>query len=251
MIKILTLSILISVSLFARLNPFEADENFKPTVETKETTVTQKLKPIPITEVLNTDDDGKRTVKVEGTGTKNVLIKNVVKTKVVVKEKIVKTKPTKEEIEALCKVEPKTVQKVVINQTVKKEEINPIYIKEQTKIIRHRNMKNDEFVPTTYKILPFITIDTDFNSLKVSSRPNYNIVTYHVLKEKNKIAFDFLADVWFYTRYKKLDAPHFDAYTLGNHKQQKYFRVTITLKENIKNYKILLNNNIATITYKK
>ena len=240
MIKILTLTLLVSVSLFGRLNPFEADENYTADTKTNEIVIVEKVKPVTIIKPLKTIDDGKRTVKVEGTQTKRVLLKTVNKTKVVVKEKIVKVKPTKEEIEALCKL-----------NDLKKETVNPIYIKEQTKVIKHHTMKNDEFVPTTYKILPFVTIDTDFNSLKVLSRPKYNIVTYHVLKDKNKIAFDFLADVWFYTRYKKLDAPHFDAYTLGNHKNKKFFRVSITLKEDITNYKVVLDNNIATIKYKK
>jgi hypothetical protein len=247
MIKILALTLVVTLSLFGRLNPFEADENYKPDVQTNETIITEKITPIPVTEPLKTVDDGKRTVKVEGTETKKVLLKTVNKTKVVVKEKIVKVKPTKAEIEALCKVEPKTI----VKKEIKKEVINPIYIKEQTKVIKHHSMKNDEFVPTTYKILPFITIDTDFNNLKITSRPKYTIVTYHVLKEKNKIAFDFLGDVWFYTRYKKLDAPHFDAYTLGNHKKQKFFRVSITLKEDISKYKVMVDNNVATITYKK
>ena len=247
MIKILTLILLVTVSLFGRLNPFEADENYKTDTQTNETIITEKVKPIPVVKPLKTIDDGKRTVKVEGTQTKKVLIKTVKKTKVVIKEKIVKVKPTKEELEALCKVEAKTI----VKKDLKKESINPIYIREQTEVIKHNTMKSDEFVPTTYKILPFITIDTDFNSLTISSRPKYSIVTYHVLKEKNKIAFDFLADVWFYTRYKKLDAPHFDAYTLGNHKSQKFFRVSITLKEDITKYKVMLNNNIATITYRK
>ena len=247
MIKLLTILVLISLSLFARLNPFEADENYKTNVQKNETIITEKLKPMTIKKPLQTVDDGKRTVKVEGTETKKVLFKTVEKIKTVVKEKIVKAKPTKAEIEALCKVEPK----VIIKKDIKKEEINPIYIKEKTKVIKHLSMKNDEFVPTTYKILPFVTIDTDFNDLKITSRQKYNIVTYHVLKDKNKIAFDFLADVWFYTRYKELDAPHFEAYTLGNHKKQRFFRVSISLKENVDKYKVLINNNIATIRYIK
>jgi len=247
MIKILTLTLLLTLSLFGRLNPFEADENYKPDVQKNETIIVEKIKPIPVTTPLKTIDDGKRTVKVEGTENKKVLLKTVNKTKIIVKEKIVKVKPTKAEIEALCKIEPKTM----VKNEIKKEEINPIFIREKTRIIKHHNMKNDEFVPTTYKILPFITVDTNFNDLKITSRSKYTIVTYHVLKEKNKIAFDFLGDVWFYTRYKKLDAPHFDAYTLGNHKKQKFFRVSITLKEDVSKYKVLVDNNIAKIIYKK
>ena len=253
MIKILIISLVLSLSLFARLNPFEVDNTAIATTSETNQTITQKLEPIKVINPLKTKDDGSRTVKVEGTNTKNVLIKKVTKikpviSKSIVKEKILKEKPTKEEITALCKVQPKTPMVKVI----KKELINPNLVKEKTTIIKHHKMsRNDEFVPTTYKILPFITIDTDFNDLKISSRNKYTIVTYHVLKEKNKVAFDFLAKVWFYTRYKKLDAPHFDAYTIGNHKDKQFFRVTISLKENISNYKISINNNIATIKYKK
>jgi len=245
MIKIVNLALILTVSLYGRLNPFETEVvNTPKNVEIQESVIVKKLEPIAVKEPLKSIDDGERTVKLEGTDTSKILIKKVVKKEIIEKQKIVKIKPTKKEIEAICKVLPK-------KEIKDKEIINPIYIKEKTKVIRHKISKNDDFVPTTYKILPFVTIDTDFEHLKITSRPKYNIVTYHVLKEKNKIAFDFLADVWFYTRYKKLDAPYFDSYTLGNHKNKKFFRVTISLKENVKNYRVQINNHIAKIIHIK
>lgn len=251
MIKIFTIVLILSVSLFARLNPFEPDTSY--TTKTKETITQENLKPIPVKKPLISKDDGTRTVKVSGSGTNKVLLKEVEKTKVIVKEKIVKVKPTDEEIRALCKVQ-NNIPKISSSKSTKRttsSKQNPIYVKEQTKIIKHYNKKSHGIVPRTYKILPFLTIDTDYNSLKIASRPQYHIIAYHVLKEKRKIAFDFLADVWFYTRYKKLyDAPKFEAYTVGNHKDKRYFRVTINLKNNIDRYTVTIKNNKATIKYK-
>jgi len=243
MIKILIIAVIINVSLFARLNPFEPDTNYDSTVKIKETTIQKNQNPIPIKQPLLSKDDGKRTVKVDGT--KKVLLKRVVKTKIIIKEKIVKVKPTKEELKALCKVEKKAPAVLIT-----KKEINPIIIKEQTKVIKHYNKKSHGVIPRTYKILPFVSIDTDYNSLKVTSRPQYHIITYHVLKTKRKVAFDFSADVWFYTRYKNLTGSKFKAYTVGNHKKKGFFRVTIDLKQNIKNYTVTIKNNIAKIKYK-
>ena len=245
MIKILIIAVIINVSLFARLNPFEPDTNYDSTVKIKETTIQENQNPIPIKQPLLSKDDGKRTVKVEGSGTKKVLLKRVEKTKVIIKEKIVKVKPTKEELKALCKVEEKAPAVLIT-----KKETNPILVKEQTKVIKHYNRKSHGVIPRTYKILPFVSIDTDYNSLKVTSRPQYHIVTYHVLKSKRKVAFDFSADVWFYTRYKDLTGSKFKSYTVGNHKKKGFFRVTIDLKQNIKNYTVSIKNNTATIKYK-
>jgi hypothetical protein len=250
MIKIFSIVLLLSISLFARLNPFEPDLNYTPEEKI------EKKSPLPVEKPIITKDDGNRTIKVEGTDTKSLLVKEASKKvqdpKVIIKEKIVKVKPTKEELAALCKVE-KVVPTII--EPKKKEqakvEVNPILVKEKTKVIKHFNKKSHGIIPRTYKILPFVTIDTDYNSLKISSRPQYHIITYHALKGKRKIAFDFLADVWFYTRYKKLAyAPEFKSYTVGNHKKKGFFRVTIELKENIKNYTVTIKNNIATITHK-
>jgi len=245
MIKILIIAVMLNITLFARLNPFEPDTNYDSTVKIKETTIQENQNPIPIKEPLVSKDDGKRTVKVESDSTKKVLLKRVEKTKIIIKEKIVKVKPTKEELKALCKVEKKAP--VVL---IAKKAKNTKYDKEQTKVIKHYNKKSHGVIPRTYKILPFVTIDTDYNSLKVTSRPQYHIITYHVLKSKRKVAFDFSAEVWFYTRYKDLTGSKFKSYTVGNHKRKGFFRVTVDLKQDIENYTITIKNNIATIKYK-
>ena len=240
MIKIFTIILLLGVSLFARINPFEPDVNYEPSVE-------QKLKPKPIKKPLETYDDGKRTVKIEGTQTKNLLVKEAVKTKVIIKEKIIKVKPTKDELEALCKVS----ETPVIIKTPKAKKIpNKKFVREETKIIKHYNQKSHGVIPRTYKVLPFVSIYTNYNSLEVSSRPKYSIVTYHALKGKKRVAFDFLADVWFYSRDKRINTKYFKQYKVGNHKKQGFFRVTINLKDKIKNYTISIKNNKATITHK-
>jgi len=232
MIKIFTLSIFITVSLFARVNPFEADESMmKNDVEMN----TAQLKPIPITKPLNNEDDGIRSVKVQ-----SAVMPKVVMPKDTNISKVIKKQLTKEEIAAQCAIDEKN-KKMIAD-------------KNSTKMIKTKieTNTNNEFVSTTYKILPFIKIDVDLDNLKITSRDKYNIVTYHNLKDENKIAFDFLADVWFYTRYKKLDAPNFKSYLIGNHKESGFFRVAITLEHPVKDYNIIINNNMVTIKkYKK
>jgi len=235
MIKIFTLSTLIAISLFSRVNPIEADESMiKNKVEINEV----QLKPIPIEKPLENKDDGKRSVKVEAGETKKVKINMLVQV-----DKTKKIELTKEEIAAQCAINDNK------NKILKTDSNSSMIIKPVVKI---KKIVKKEFVPASYKILPFITIDVDFNNLKITSRKKYNIVTYHNLKDDKKIAFDFLADVRFYTRYKKLDAPNFKSYLIGNHKERGFFRVAITLEHSVKDYNIVINNNMVTIKkYKK
>ena len=45
--------------------------------------------------------------------------------------------------------------------------------------------------------------------------------------------------------------PKFKSYLIGNHKKNGFFRVTITLEHDLKDYEITIKNNKASIKYKK
>lgn len=123
------------------------------------------------------------------------------------------------------------------------------------RMIENKSMDydDDKFVPALYRVLPFVTIDVGYKSLKIKSRPKYKIIRYITLENENKVAFDFFAPIvtMAYTRYKRFNAPHFKSYIVGLHKKDGYFRVTIVLKHQFKKYDISLKNNIATIKYHK
>ena len=223
MIKLIMLFALINISLFARTNPFESD-TLPNDIE-----VNTNIEPIVKKEVLQNADDGNRTVKVEHEVPQLP--------KIIKKEKVLITKPlkvkkdiklSKKEIEKICKIQNKKV------------------IKKNKKLIKVKS-----FTPTTYKVYPFLTIDVNSKDLKITTRKRYPIIKYYTIKSENKLVFNFDAKIHFNTRYKKLHSPKFTSYALGNHRDKHLFRVVIVTKKDIKNYEVIIKNNIAQIIYKK
>jgi len=214
MIKLFTLFILLNISLFARVNPFETLKPLSPTVD-KNITNDKKI--------LMNKDDGLRTVKVEAED-------NITKEepKILINKPLKPKKLSKEEIEKICKVEkPKMV--------VKKKKI----------------IKAKIFTPTTYKLYKFLKIDVNYKDLTITTRKRYPIIKYYTIKSENKLVFNFDAKIHFSTRYKKFNSPKFKSYALGNHREENFFRVVIVTKKDIKNYEVTIKNNIAKIKYKK
>ena len=229
--KILILGIT-TISLFARLNPFE------PVVvhqsDTNITTVkTIKLQPIPAVLPLNSQDDGTRSVKImsEETGKSKSII--MLKDTVLVKEL------TKEELAAKCKVIENSVPKVVV------EKLPKVVVKPKPK------PKPKPFKPTVYKVLPFLTIDAKIDSISIKTRKKYKLIRYYLEQDSKKFVFDFRGKVLTYTKFKGIKAPHFNSYMVGNHPEADYFRVVISAKDKMSKYKVVIKNNIATINYKK
>jgi len=124
--------------------------------------------------------------------------------------------------------------------------------KTKSKVVKIKKFK--EFIPVTYKVLPFITIDIGKKYISAISRPKYKVLRYYFLKDEKKVVFDFRAKVDMRTRYKIIENhPFFKAYKIGNHPDLKdyFFRVVIELKKSIDNFKVIINQNKATLIYKK
>ena len=212
--------------LSARLDPFEP-VTLKPIKS-------NKIKP------YYTPDDKGRTVKL----IPEVKHKDINNTKkvVIIKKEI--KKPTKKECEVVLSNEINKLKQ----ETKKKDKI--IKKLKKIKVIED----NTEFIPVTYKILPFITIDIGQKYISAISRPKYKVLRYYFLKDEKKVVFDFRAKVNMRTRYKIIkNHPYFKAYKIGNHPELKdyFFRVVIELKKQINQFKVIINQNKATLIYKK
>ena len=220
MIKLIMLFIFLNISLFARTNPFESN-TLTANIETKtnnEISVKQ--------EVLENEDDGNRTVKVEHEVSQLSEKEKIIISKPLEEKKEIKL--SKKEIEKICQVENKKTME-------KKKKLKKV----------------KSFTPTTYKVYPFLTIDVDSKNLTITTRKRYPIIKYYTIKSENKLVFNFDAKIHFNTRYKKLHSPKFTSYALGNHRDKHLFRVVIVTKKDIKNYEVIIKNNIAKIIYKK
>lgn len=225
MIKLLLLTTIITVSLYARLNPFEP-------VLKNDMNNTQKLKPMQANLPIRSADDGTRTVKITSQNSSSkskqiVMIKEKIVEKVV--EKVVEKKLTKEQLAEQCKV----IEKEIIKPKIK---LKP---------------KSKKFVAKSYRVLPFLTIDSNKNNIVIKTRKKYKLIRYYLEQDEKKFVFDFKGKVLTYTKYKNLNAPNFKSYIVGNHPEGDYFRVVIVVKNNINKYKVSIKNNIATIRYKK
>jgi hypothetical protein len=275
MIRFLLILSLISVSLFARLNPFEPvdaqDEN--------------SASPRTVTN-LNSPDDGSRTVKIvsdkkEEVKTKKEAQKEIKRVEIEpkVKEKANQPMPQKEVIKEVKKVEPieekeaiakeqevqktnqpqqkslkeykKNTKKVVVKKTkTKKRIVSKSKSKIKSNIKPKKTVKKTVAQSIRYNVLPLLTIDLLDKNLTIKTTSNYKLIRYYEEKTENKFVFDFQADIGVPTAKEELSSPYYQSYIVGNHPEEGYFRVVIPAKESVSNYKVMIKDNIGTIIRK-
>jgi len=229
MSKFFVFFVIVVLSLQARLDPFEP------------VSVKQE-RPDNLVKSVYSPDDKRRTVKL----VPEIEKKNVnKKTSDFNKGK----KVTAKECEVIINSEIKRLKE----EALKKEKI----IKKLNKKKKYKKIvkiKDKEFIPVIYKVLPFITIDIGRKYISVISRPRYKVLRYYFLSDDKKIVFDFKAKVNMRTRYKLIENhPYFKAYKIGNHPEMNnnFFRVVIELKKAAKKFKVIINQNKATLIYRK
>lgn len=273
MIRFLLILSLISVSLSARLNPFEPvnaqDEN--------------SASPRTVTN-LNSPDDGSRTVKIvsdkkEEAKTKKEAQKEIKRVEIEpkIKEKANQPIPQKEVVKEVKKVEPieekeaiakeqevqktnqpqqkslkeykKNTKKVVVKKTkTKKRIVSKSKIKSNSK--PKKTVKKTVAQSIRYNVLPLLTIDLLDKNLTIKTTSNYKLIRYYEEKTENKFVFDFQADIGVPTAKEELSSPYYHSYIVGNHPEEGYFRVVIPAKESVSNYKVMIKDNIGTIIRK-
>lgn len=292
MIRFLLIFSFLTVSLFARLNPFEPIDG-QPAEDNAPRTVTN----------LNSKDDGKRTVKVVTDKkeeikkeskksvqkeTKNESIVEAKKVKVtepvVAKEITVETLPTskkgleptsiKEMIPNTKKVE-KTLLKEdnTTNQEMKiipksnvvkhKKSIKKAIKKSSKKNIKSNKkrvskvkvkpmklVQNDAAKLIRYNVLPLLTIDLFEKNLTIKTTGNYKLIQYYEEKTENKFVFDFQADISVPTAKEELSSQYYQSYIVGNHPEDRFFRVVIPVKDSVSNYKVMIKDNVGTVIHK-
>jgi hypothetical protein len=219
--KFLLFALIIPMGLIARLNPFEP-------VEAPATTVTPEiLKPIPVTSQVMSKDDGDRTVKIM----QEEKVKKSVP-KVVIKEKIVKEKLTKTQLAKECKV---------LDDNKTKKEV----------VVKPKPKPKPQFKAKTFKLLPFLTIDSKKKTMGIKTRYKYKLIKFIEDKENKKFIFDFKGKVISSTKHRKImHNPYFKGFRIGNHPKEQFFRVVIDTNKNTSKYRVSVKNNVVTLSYK-
>lgn len=225
MMKFLLLSLIIPLSLVARLNPFEPVEN-----PIQEKHLNQEvLNPIPVKSKIMTKDDGNRTVKIMS----EEKVKKAIP-KVVIKEKVVKEKLTQKQLEEECKILDKNQTKMKIVEKKLKPKPKP------------------QFKAKVYKLLPFLSVHSKKKSIDIKTRYKYKLIRYIDDKKNKKFIFDFKGKVISSTKNKKIMYnPYFKGFRVGNHPKDKFFRVVIDTKKNTSLYRISVKGNIISLMYSK
>ena len=184
---------------------------FEPVV-TSEVITPQQIEPIQIEEKITSIDDGNRTVKIRSDK---------------VEEPVQKEIPL---VEKECITEDKNI--TVVEPIIKPKE--PV-----------------KLVEKVYKPLPFLSLDLKKDKLQIDSREKYKIIKYFTIPDEKKIVIDFSGYVKHYTKKDSFISQEFDSFVIGNHPDEKFFRVVITTKKHPDEYLPYIKNNLITIYYKK
>ena len=107
-------------------------------------------------------------------------------------------------------------------------------------------MREDVVVDKKINILPFINIEYTNTQLKIHSK--YKVFKKFYLEEENKLILDFKGYTSFYTRHYDLEGKAFKKFSIGNHKEQRFFRVVVQLKEPNNKYEVSYDENMVLVS---
>lgn len=107
-------------------------------------------------------------------------------------------------------------------------------------------MRDDIIVDKKIDILPFLSIEYTSTQLKIHSE--HKVFKKFYLQEENKLILDFRATANFYTKHYDLEGKAFSKFSVGNHKEKRFFRTVIKLKEKSENYNVSYDENMVLIT---
>lgn len=170
--------------------------------------------------------------------------KEIIPAKIIPAKIMEKKKEIKKDINKIVK-KTKVVKKK--KRIVKKKKINKMkYSKEQIIFVKKRSDLPDS--TQTYSPLDFLHFTYSNNVIKISSN-KYKVFKKFTLD--NKIILDFKADnLVFYTQRKTFNTLSFKSVTIGNHKNERYFRVVISLFDNPNLFKVMHTNDMVSIIRK-
>lgn len=217
--KILLSSIILSVLLLARSNPFEPTETY---AEKKQQLMEEQARQ---EEIQREKKLAEQREKLNMMAMKQQEIIEETNINENPEENVIELKPAKEE----PKVEPKVIEKVVEK------------VVERVEVIQIQN----------YELLPFLSARLGPEYIQFSVDKKYKFIDQMIMYKNKKFIFDFQGKVNFYTKRKMLKNPYFESIVIGNHPKKKFFRVVIKVKDSIKNYKESIDSKNFKFTIKK
>lgn len=169
-----------------------------------------------------------------------------IKQKEAMKKPVSKTpKQIQAELNAKKKIQMKKQQEKALAQKLKALEKAKKEAKENPLI--YVKMRKDVIVDEKINVLPFIDIEYSNTQLKIHSK--YKVFKKFYLEKENKLILDFRGYTSFYTRHHDLKSNAFSKFSVGNHKEKRFFRAVIALKEKSDRYKVTYDENMVLVSF--
>lgn len=151
---------------------------------------------------------------------------------------------------------PKQASKEDKKPEPKKEEPSKEVAKKELKVVVPN--ENLVYVPLreqTYTkkaviaLIPGVEVEFEGKTLEIKSK--YEVFQKFDLNDENKIILDFRAQTSFYTIRKELNSQYFSKLVVGNHKEDKFFRIVLQLPASPKDYKVTYNEDLVTVSFEE
>jgi len=214
-ISVSLLSITLTLSLFARENPFEPTDHY---LEQKE----MVIKANELEKIRKEQEEADK----------------------IAQELAMKKEKQRLDQEMIIEKE-KAAQKL----KMEKEEIQKqVEMKKETKVVEVPYVPQ---IKENFRILPYVKIYVLNDVITIKVDPQYKLLNQDILRPNKKLLFDFEGNVSFYTIRKDIISEDFKSLTVGTHKEENFFRVVIDLPEDIINYIETIDSKNNTITIKR
>jgi hypothetical protein len=208
-------SILLSLDLCARENPFEPTDTF---IEIqKQYIITQENQEIERKRI----EDEQIAEKLEQDLIENRLVEEKAKELLIVQNRLEEEKLEQE------KIKQQLLKKIIEEKII------------EEKLEQEKNIK--------YDVLSFLNVITTTNTLTINVDEKYKLKNQIINHKNHKFVFDFNGKIDMYTKRVKLEHPYFKSITIGSHIKDNFFRVVVVLKDTISNYEENIDNSIIII----
>lgn len=215
-------TILLSLDLYARENPFEPTDTFIQIQ--KQYIITQEKQEIERIKIENEQIEEKQK--------QELLEKRLLEEKA--KEELIAQKKLEEEKQVEKKLEQEKIKQQLLQNLIEQKKLE-----EKKRIEKSIN----------YDILSFINATTTSDTLVIKIDKKYKLKNQDILHKNKKFVFDFIGSINMYTKRVELEHKYFESITIGSHMKKNFFRVVIVLHDVIVNYEENIDN--STITIKK
>jgi hypothetical protein len=235
-LSLLTLSIVLSVSLCARENPFEMTNLFE-----EETGKILESNGAPMSPDALQETQFIQQAQQEMNGaTKRI---DDVKTPSP-SDKPVQKAYSKQEVDSLIqKTKSQTEEKT---KEIIKKELSKTKSTEPEQVVFVKPRADVEEDMLSKKILPFLNLEYNNNKLIINT--THKVSKKFSIDKENKLIIDYKANENFTTKSAELNNTSFKKVVIGNHTKENFFRIAIELTEKPSKYNVEYKDNLIIIS---